>query len=157
MDKWSENKIFEGYDDSDSTYLFIKLSEITNDLKMNKIRFANYPQVLNKIKKLIPGELIRYRTTLQTHAGDWQPDVWFSDIESIFNDRPEQTDEEASQLPKFVVGAEVYDNNHGKGVIKQIDKVGTLTVLIIKFENYENTIRKMLNLVEMTIIDVTKQ
>ena len=77
---------------------------------MNKIRFANYPQVLNKIKKLIPGELIRYRTTLQTHAGDWQPDVWFSDIESIFNDRPEQTDEEASQLPKFVVGAEVSKN-----------------------------------------------
>ena len=33
-DKWSEIKIFEGYDDSDSTYLYIKLSGMSNDLKL---------------------------------------------------------------------------------------------------------------------------
>jgi len=156
MDKWSENKIFEGYDDSDSTYLFIKLSEITNDLKMNKIRFANYPQVLNKIKKLIPGELIRYRTTLQTYAGDWKPDEWFSDIESISYDGSAQITEATAKLSRFVVGAVVCDNNYGKGVINQVYKAGLLTVLIIKFDDYENTIRKMVNLEEMRVIDVTK-
>jgi len=159
-DKWSEIKIFEGYDDSDSTYLYIKLSGMPNDLKMNKIRFMNYPQVINKIKKLSPGQTIRYRTTLQTYAGDWKHDEWFSDIEAIDEDsssEASQVVEEASRatekLLKYVVGATIHVQHYGKGIINDVEKIGTLTVLTIKFDDYENAMRKVLNLEEMSIVD----
>ena len=162
-DKWSEIKIFEGYDDSDSTYLFIKLTGIPNDLKMNKKRFMNYPQVIDKIKKLSPGQIIRYRTTLQTYAGDWKHDEWFSDIEAIDKDSStevtqlaEEASRAAEKLLEYVVGATIYDQHYGNGIIKQVEKIGMLTVLTIKFDDYENTMRKVLNLEEMSIVDKTK-
>ena len=162
-DKWSEIKIFEGYDDSDSTYLFIKLTGMANDLKMNKKRFMNYPQVIDKIKKLSPGQIIRYRTTLQTYAGDWKDDEWFSDVEAIDKDSStevtqlaEEASRAAEKLLEYVVGATIYDKHYGKGIINQVEKIGMLTVLTIKFDDYENTMRKVLNLEEMSIVDKTK-
>ena len=153
MDKWSENKIFEGYDDSDRTYLFIRLSGMPNDLKMNKIRFSNYPQVIDKIKKLSPGQTIRYRTTLQTYAGDWRDDEWFSDIEAIEEDIFTSIPQAAEEFSKYAVGAKIHDNHYGNGIINDVEKIGELIILTIKFDDYENAMRKMLNLEEMSIVD----
>ena len=160
MDKWSEIKIFEGYDDSDSTFLYIKLSGMPNDLKMNKIQFRNYPQVIDKIRMLAPYQAIRYRTTLHTHAGSWHPDEWFSDIEPVYEDYSEETAQalkkvsaNAKEKLSFKIGARIHVEIYGNGIIENVETIGTLTVLTINFDNYEKTMRKTLNLNEMKIVD----
>jgi len=120
-------------------------------LKMNKIQFINYPQVLEKIKKLTPLEEIRYRTTLKTNAGHWSQDEWFSDIESIKTDNPEEITQSNVMLSKFKSGVEINDKKYGDGIIKQVEKIGSLTVLRIKFDDHENIIRKVLNIEETRI------
>ena len=166
MDKWSEIKIFEGYSDSDSTYLYIKLFGMPNDLKMNKIQFHNYPQVIDKIRMLAPYQAIRYRTTLHTHSGAWKVDEWFSDIEPDYEDHSEETAralKEALAIAKeklrFQIGARIHVEIYGNGIIENVETIGTYTVLTINFDNYVGmdnyVMKKTLNLDEMKIVDST--
>ena len=162
MDKWSEIKIFEGYSDSDSTYLYIKLFGMPNDLKMNKIQFHNYPQVIDKIRMLAPYQAIRYRTTLHTHSGSWQEDEWFSDVEPVHEDHSEETAQalkevsaNAKEILKFKIGAIIHVEIYGNGIIENAEKIGTVTVLTIHFDDFEGPMRKTLNLNEMKIVDST--
>ena len=126
------------------------------ELKMNKIQFINYPQVLEKIKKLAPSEESRYRTTLKTNAGHWSQDEWFSDIEPFNYDSSKEITQSNVMLSKFETGVKINDKKYGDGVIKQVEKIGSLIVLRIKFDNHENIIRKVLNIEEIRINDKTK-
>ena len=59
-------------------------------------------------------------------------------------------------LSKFETGVKINDKKYGDGVIKQVEKIGSLIVLRIKFDNHENIIRKVLNIEEIRINDKTK-
>ena len=159
MDKWSEIQIFESYDDSNSTYLFMRLSGMQNALKMNKIQFHNYPQVIDKIKRLAPYQAIRYRTTMHTHSGSWQHDEWFSDIESVEQDNSaeatkalENASKIANEIIKFKIGARVHVEIYGNGLIENFEKIDSVTVLTIKFDDFEKPMKKILNLNEMKVV-----
>ena len=151
-DAWSEVYIFENYDDSDSQFLTIKLSGMTSSLKMNKARFYNYPEVLNKIQQLNPGQSIRYRTILKTNAGNWKANEWFSDIKVEGENNVKNTTLENDDYSKFIKGAFILEAATGKGEILKVDKKGQIIILTIRFESIGRDIRKPLNLKTMTII-----
>ena len=152
MDKWSDVQIFESYDDTDSTFLFLSLAGLEDELKMNKIQFTNYPEVLKKIKKLTPLQKIKYRTTMSTHAGYWSQDEWFSDIEVIgFKESFDESKADAEIL-KFKIGSKVQDLTYGQGTIKDLKKISDWTVLTIKFDLHEELVKKILNINEMKVI-----
>jgi hypothetical protein len=149
IDKWSEIVIFESYDDSDDTYLFLKL-EGMSELKMNKVQFTNYPEVLNKIKKLTPFQEIKYRTTLHTHAGLWSQDEWFSDIEAV--DKNVSKNNTIDHPEKYKIGARVQDPEYGKGRIKDVKLIGSWTVLTIKFDSHQDLIKKSLDIDKLKLL-----
>jgi len=122
-----------------------------SELKMNKIQFTNYPEVLEKIKNLIPSQKIRYRTTLHTHAGLWSQDEWFSDIEIL--DNTESQNNLIFQPEKYKIGSRVQDPKYGKGKIKDVKKVGSWTVLTIKFDSHRDLIKKSLDINQLKLIN----
>ena len=150
IDKWSEIVIFESYDDSDDTYLLLKL-EGMSELKMNKVQFTNYPEVLNKIKKLTPLQEIKYRTTLHTHAGLWSKDEWFSDIETL--DKNPSKNNPLNHPEEYKIGVRVKDPEYGKGKITDVKQVGGWTVLTIKFDTRKDLIKKSLNINKLKLLN----
>jgi len=120
------------------------------ELKMNKVQFTNYPEVLNKIKKLTPLQEIKYRTTLHTHAGLWSQDEWFSDIEAV--DKNVSKNNTIDHPEKYKIGARVQDPEYGKGRIKDVKLIGSWTVLTIKFDSHQDLIKKSLDIDKLKLL-----
>ena len=121
-----------------------------SELKMNKIQFTNYPNVLEKIKKLSPQQEIRYRTTLHTHAGLWSQDEWFSDVETV--DKTESKNNIINQPEEYRIGSRVQDPEYGKGKIKDIKLIGSWTILTIKFDSNKDLIKKALDISKLKLL-----
>ena len=117
---------------------------------MNKVQFTNYPEVLNKIKKLTPLQEIMYRTTLHTHAGLWSKDEWVSDIQTV--DKNASKNNPLNRPEEYKIGARVQDPEYGKGKIKDVKLVGSWTVLTIKFDAHQDLIKKLLNIKKLKLL-----
>ena len=122
-----------------------------SELKMNKVQFTNYPEVLNKIKMLTPLQEIKYRTTLHTHAGLWSKDEWFSDIETLYKNPSKNNP--LNHPEEYKIGVRVKDSEYGKGKITDVKQVGGWTVLTIKFDKHKDLIKKSLNINKLKLLN----
>ena len=67
----------------------------------------------------------------------------------------ENLTEVGKEILKFKIGARIHVEIYGNGIIENAEKIGTVTVLTIHFDDFEGPMRKTLNLNEMKIVDST--